>query len=151
MNNSSERPSINMSAIPVAGIGGLGMLALVVIMAVAFPAARWLLFGGLVAGALLALVLLFVRRNRRLGAPRSDLPTSLFSADNGVADATSEAVEDRTVAPDERRLARVEKRAHRWPFALSPCTLGRCVPRQDNAWLLRVRSTGGSRSHGASA
>ena len=43
MDDRSERPSINMSAIPVAGIGGLGMLALVVIMAIAFPAARWLL------------------------------------------------------------------------------------------------------------
>jgi hypothetical protein len=54
MDDRSERLSINMSAIPVAGIGGLGMLALVVIMAIAFPVARWLLFGGLAGGLLVA-------------------------------------------------------------------------------------------------
>jgi hypothetical protein len=37
MDDRSERPSINMSAIPVAGIGGLGMLAMVIIMGIAFP------------------------------------------------------------------------------------------------------------------
>jgi len=72
MVDNSERPSINISAIPVAGIGGLGMVGLVVIMAMAFPVARSLLAGGLAGGVLLALTLLFARRHRRLGAPRGD-------------------------------------------------------------------------------
>ena len=49
-----ERPTINISSIKVAGVGGLGMVALVVIMAVALPPVRWFLFltlaGGLIGG-----------------------------------------------------------------------------------------------------
>ena len=95
MDDRSERPSINMSAIPVAGIGGLGMLALVVIMAIAFPAARWLLFGGLAGGSLVALALVLGRRKHRLGAPRSDLPTSLFSSSLTVDETSSAGDEGR--------------------------------------------------------
>jgi hypothetical protein len=105
MDNRSERPSINMSAIPVAGIGGLGMLALVVIMAIAFPAARWLLFGGLAGGLLVALALVLARRNHRLGAPRGDLPTSLFSSSLTVGGTSSTGDDDRSVASDQHRLA----------------------------------------------
>jgi hypothetical protein len=105
MDGRSERASINMSAIPIAGIGGLGMLALVVIMAIAFPAARWLLFGGLVGGVLVALALVFARRNHRLGAPRGDLPASLFSSSLTVDETSSARDEGRSVAPDQHRLA----------------------------------------------
>jgi hypothetical protein len=49
-----ERPEINMSSIKVAGIGGLGMVAIVVIMALALPPVRWFvtlaLAGGLLGG-----------------------------------------------------------------------------------------------------
>lgn len=55
---------INISAIPVAGIGGLGMVALAAIIAVAFPLARWLLVGGIVSGVAIAAVLILVRRGR---------------------------------------------------------------------------------------
>jgi hypothetical protein len=93
-----------MSAIPVAGIGGLGMLALVVIMAIAFPAARWLRFGGLAGGLLVALALVLGRRKHRLGAPRGDLPTSLFSSLT-VDETSSAGDEGRSVASDQHRLA----------------------------------------------
>jgi len=94
MVDNSERPSINISAIPVAGIGGLGMVGLVVIMAMAFPVARSLLAGGLAGGVLLALTLLFARRHRRLGAPRGDLPTSIFSGDTRLIEEASRPDEE---------------------------------------------------------
>jgi hypothetical protein len=105
MDDRSERLSINMSAIPVAGIGGLGMLALVVIMAIAFPVARWLLFGGLAGGLLVALALVLGRRKHRLGAPRGDLPTSLFSSSLTVDETSSAGDEGRPVASDQHRVA----------------------------------------------
>jgi hypothetical protein len=50
----SEKGEINISRIPVAGVGGLGMVAIAVIVAIALPGLRWLaiasLAGGLVAG-----------------------------------------------------------------------------------------------------
>jgi hypothetical protein len=104
MDDRSERLSINMSAIPVAGIGGLGMLALVVIMAIAFPVARWLLFG-LAGGLLVALALVLGRRKHRLGAPRGDPPTSLFSSSLTVDETSSAGDEGRPVASDQHRVA----------------------------------------------
>lgn len=56
--------SINSSAIRVAGAGGIGMLALVIVLAIAFPAARWLLAGGVAGGAIVGAVLFAVRRRR---------------------------------------------------------------------------------------
>ena len=35
--------SINMSAIPVNGVGGLGMIAIAVVIAIEYPEAHWLL------------------------------------------------------------------------------------------------------------
>jgi hypothetical protein len=99
-----ERPQINMSAIPVAGVGGLGMVGLVAIMAMAFPEARWLLFGGLVGGVLLASGLVLWRRNRRLGVPRGDLPTSLFPSTQTTESVRSAGDEDRPVTPDAHHL-----------------------------------------------
>ena len=43
-----RRPEINISAIPVAGIGGAGLLVVALSMAAEFPEARWLLTGGVV-------------------------------------------------------------------------------------------------------
>ena len=106
MVDNSERPSINISAIPVAGIGGLGMVGLVVIMAMAFPVARSLLAGGLAGGVLLALTLLFARRHRRLGAPRGDLPTSIFSRDTRLIEEASRPDEEvKMIVRQGHRLA----------------------------------------------
>jgi hypothetical protein len=62
----AEQPmrSINMAKIPVAGIGGLGMVALVVVMAIALPMARWLLLIAGPAGLLLAAALVLYRRRQ---------------------------------------------------------------------------------------
>jgi hypothetical protein len=103
MANSADQPSINVSAIPIAGTGGLGMLALVVIMAIAFPVARWVLIGGLVGGVLQAFTLLFVRRNRQLGAPRDDLPISLFSSQAALNEEPPAANAERNSVSLERQ------------------------------------------------
>ncbi len=73
-----DRPTLNMSAISVAGAGGLGMLAVVAITAAALSPARWLLLGGVAGGAVLAVLLILGRRHRQIGNPRGDLPTGLF-------------------------------------------------------------------------
>jgi hypothetical protein len=61
-----SRPlSINASAIPVAGIGGFGMLAIAAIMAVEFPLVRWVGLLGAAGGVLVASTLILVRRGHR--------------------------------------------------------------------------------------
>ena len=54
--------TINMSSIRVAGVGGLGMVATIVLMALAIPVARALLIAGIVTGAGLAWWLIRTRR-----------------------------------------------------------------------------------------
>jgi hypothetical protein len=80
MTERTQPLSINMSAIPVAGVGGLGMLAMVAVIAAAFPVARWLLVTGVVGGALLAVSLVISRRRTENAGPRRDLPHGVFSA-----------------------------------------------------------------------
>ena len=87
---SDSRPlQINMSAISVAGVGGLGMVAMVGIMAAAFQPARWLLAAGIAGGATIAIALIAKRRHRRIGGPRGDLPLVLFRRPNNVTDGES--------------------------------------------------------------
>lgn len=58
-------PQINMSEIPVAGIGGIGMLVIAAVIAVVFPEARLVVVSGAVAGTVLALGWILRRRRRR--------------------------------------------------------------------------------------
>ena len=65
----STRPApltINMSSIRVAGVGGLGMVATIVLMAFAIPVARALLVAGFITGAGLAWWLIRTRRDHPL-------------------------------------------------------------------------------------
>lgn len=58
-----ERPvSINISRIPVAGLGGLGLVAMAVVVSVFFPAIGWMMAAALAGGLLLGLALLAYRR-----------------------------------------------------------------------------------------
>lgn len=57
-----DRPEINMSSIKVAGVGGLGMVAITVVMAFALPAARWLLLVALAGGVIGGLAVAWRRR-----------------------------------------------------------------------------------------
>jgi len=64
----------NISAIRVAGVGGLGFMIVAAAMVYALPAARVLVAGGLIGGVVLALAFILVRRRPRGGRPTSILP-----------------------------------------------------------------------------
>ena len=65
MTESFAPVTINFGAVKVAGGPGLSLIAIVVAIAFEFPEARWLLFSGVVGGALLGAALIFGRRRRR--------------------------------------------------------------------------------------
>ena len=56
--------SINSSSIPVAGIGGIGMLVVAAIIAVEFPLTRAIAFWGGLGGLLAGIGLIVYRRTR---------------------------------------------------------------------------------------
>jgi hypothetical protein len=62
--------SINSSRIPVDGVGGLGMVAVVGVMAAALPQARFLLLGAALGGLAIAALIILRRRDH----PLSDVP-----------------------------------------------------------------------------
>lgn len=55
---------INIARIPVSGIGGLGMVAAAVMVAIALPALRWLAIAALVGGIAVGLTLIGARNRR---------------------------------------------------------------------------------------
>lgn len=58
-----ERPvSINISRIPVAGIGGLGLVAMAVVVSIFFRPLSWAMIAALVGGVAIGLALVFWRR-----------------------------------------------------------------------------------------
>jgi hypothetical protein len=69
---------INTSAIPVAGIGGVGMLAIAAIFAASFPLARWVLVSGAAGGALMGVAMILVRRREPCSADSTARTISLF-------------------------------------------------------------------------
>jgi sugar phosphate permease len=76
-----ERPvAINISAIPVAGIGGLGLVAMAGVVAVFFPAIGWMMAAAVTGGVLLGVALVVLRRIRRQPGPSGDDPRILFAA-----------------------------------------------------------------------
>jgi hypothetical protein len=60
-----RRPEINISAIPVAGIGGAALLVVALSMAAEFPEARLLLTAGFLGGICVAVALVFAHRADR--------------------------------------------------------------------------------------
>ncbi len=59
-----EQGGINIARIPVAGIGGLGMVAAAIVVAIALPALRWLSIASLVGGIALGLTLIGARNRQ---------------------------------------------------------------------------------------
>jgi hypothetical protein len=77
--SSDKRPvEINMSRIPVGGVGGLGLVAMSVWVSVVMPELRGTLVAGLSGGALVALVLVLARRHLKARGPSGDYPKILF-------------------------------------------------------------------------
>jgi hypothetical protein len=81
----NKRPvEINISGIPVGGVGGLGLVAVAALMAYQMPEA-WLLVGaGAAGGVWLAAVLIVAGRHRAPSGPSGSDPTVLFREAIGV-------------------------------------------------------------------
>ena len=62
MTHMARTVEINISGIPVAGVGGLGLLATALLVAVLMPAAGWLMASGVAGGCLFGTVLVLARR-----------------------------------------------------------------------------------------
>ena len=73
-----DPPEINMSSIKVAGVGGLGMVALVFFIALELQPVRWFVGLALVGGALLGLAFVGYRRWVRPEPPHG--PTLMVEA-----------------------------------------------------------------------
>lgn len=56
-----EASDINIARIPVSGIGGLGLVAAAIGVAIALPALRWLAIASLVGGIAIGLTLIGAR------------------------------------------------------------------------------------------
>ena len=59
-----EEGDINIARIPVSGIGGLGLVAAAIGVAIALPALRWLAIASLVGGIAIGLTLIGARNRR---------------------------------------------------------------------------------------
>ena len=77
--------SINMSGIPVSGVGGLGMVAVAALMTYEFPEASWLMTFGAIGGVVLACAMVVFRRHHISSSPSGDDPKILFRADAPAA------------------------------------------------------------------
>ena len=86
----NQRPvEINMSGIPVQGVGGLGLVAVAFLMTIVLPEAWWLVVIGAVGGVMLGAVLVLARQRRVPSGPRGDDPTILFRPEPAARSATS--------------------------------------------------------------
>ena len=80
MGQDNRRVEINISGIPVAGIGGLGLVAMAVVVSVFFPAIGWMMAAGVGCGLVLGVVLVIARRHIKTKGPSGDDPAILFRA-----------------------------------------------------------------------
>jgi hypothetical protein len=77
-NSTALLKPINLAASPIRDVGGLGLIALGVLITVIAPAAWWLVAFALVGGVALGVVLLVVSRRRVLSSSRGVRPSTLF-------------------------------------------------------------------------
>ena len=73
--------SINISGIPVAGVGGLGLVAVAALISYFLPALRPAVALGAVGGILLAIAIVAFRRHHLPSGPSGDDPKILFRAE----------------------------------------------------------------------
>jgi hypothetical protein len=74
-----DRPvQINISGIPVAGVGGLGLVAMAVLVSIVMPAAWWTMVAGVSGGVVLAAILVVMRHGLSTRGPSGSDPTILF-------------------------------------------------------------------------
>ena len=80
MAQDERQVSINISSIPVAGIGGLGLVAMATVVSIFFPAIGWMMAAGLASGILLGLALVALRRQSTDAGAGGDDTKVLFVA-----------------------------------------------------------------------
>ena len=91
--NAPERPvQINISGIPVAGVGGLGLVAMALLVSFVMPAAWWTMVAGVTGGIVVAAILVVMRHGLSTRGPSGSDPTILF----------------RTTQPDDARQTRAK-------------------------------------------
>ena len=82
-----KRPvEINISGIPVAGVGGLGLVAMAVLVSVVRPEIGWMMVPALCGGVVTGVALVLARRVWKGSGPSGDDPKILFRdlpADSG--------------------------------------------------------------------
>lgn len=69
---------VNLNGVPDAGVGGLGLVALAVLVTVVMSVAWWIAALGVAGGALLGAGMVMRRRSRGLSDPGAPRPTTLF-------------------------------------------------------------------------
>lgn len=84
-----ERPEINMAHIKVAGIGGLGMVAMVAVLAYNMPAVRTFVLLSVAGGVLIALGVIAYRRWIHVEPPHG--PTLMVIDADAVSKSTRES------------------------------------------------------------
>ena len=72
-----RQPTINFAPVRVAGLGGVPLLVLVVLMALVVPVVRWLLVFGAASGILVGGAMILVRQRLVHADPGDDLPLGL--------------------------------------------------------------------------
>src|SRR5437868_12492985 len=78
MTHMERTVKIDISRIPVAGVGGLGLVAVAVLVSVLVPAAGWLMASGVAGGGLLGIALVLARRRAENREPDGRAPSVLF-------------------------------------------------------------------------
>ncbi len=77
-------PAVNLGASPRgAAVGGLGLVALAVLVTLVRPQAWWLVAFGALGGLLLGIALILVGRQRLLSRPRNGRSGVLFDRESG--------------------------------------------------------------------
>ncbi|HET7698301.1 MAG TPA: hypothetical protein VFK57_21475 [Vicinamibacterales bacterium] len=98
MRQDERQVSINISAIPVAGIGGLGLVAMAGVVSVFFPAIGWMMAAGIAGGVALAAAIVIARRRIKTRGPSGEDPVILFRGGAPEAAAGDRDSRDRPVA-----------------------------------------------------
>ncbi len=91
MDTKDRSVEINMSGIQIAGVGGLGMVIVALVMAMVITEARWLLVTGVAGGGALAVALVMIRRRITPRGPGPSDPHVLFRTEPSAGARESES------------------------------------------------------------
>jgi hypothetical protein len=99
--------SVNMSGIPVSGVGGLGMIATVLLITIVLPAAWWLAMIGLVGGVALGFVRVAMARRHGLSGAGGGSSNTLLGGTEPLGHSTPAPTDSAPAHPTLTPLAAV--------------------------------------------